>query len=300
MYKTFVVFLVLMLGLGMAQDKALPKELIQYIRDARKAGLKDSQIQQNAVKAGWPAAVVSEAIANPPGDAKPVSNDPPPATSETAPARPANPAAAPAAATWEPANNPASLTTMARPDSETKTTAPETERLKTAPASGISEDYRIGEGDVLQISVMGEPTASVPSVVVRTDGKITMPLIKEIAVSGLTPTELEKIVTEQLSKMIRVPDVTVIVAQSNSKRVFMIGAVKKEGPLHYTYRMSVMQAISEAGGLTDYAKRKRIYVIRNENGRQFQFPFDYDAVMKGQRMEMNRTLEPGDTVVVPH
>ena len=124
--------------------------------------------------------------------------------------------------------------------------------------------------------------------------------IIRIAVSGLTPTELEKIVTEQLSKMIKVPDVTVIVAQSNSKRIFMVGAVKKEGPLHYTYRMSVMQAISEAGGLTDYAKRKRIYVIRNENGRQFQFPFDYDAVMKGQRMEMNRTLEPGDTVVVPH
>jgi len=299
MHKTLLGFLVLMLGLGLAQaqDKALPKELIQYIRDARKAGLNDSQIQQNAVKVGWPAAAVSEAIANPPGDAaKPVTNDPHPATSEAAPGRPANPAVA----TWEPANNPASLPAMTRPDSGTKTAAPETERLKTAPTSGVSEDYRIGEGDVLQISVMGEPTASVPSVMVRTDGKITMPLIKEITVSGLTPTELEKVVTEQLSKMIRVPDVTVIVAQSNSQRVFMIGAVKKEGPLHYTYRMSVMQAISEAGGLTDYAKRKRIYVIRNENGRQFQFHFDYDAVMKGQHMEMNMTLLPGDTVVVPH
>lgn len=296
MYKTLLVLLVLMSGLGLAQDKALPKELVQYVRDARKAGLNDNQIQQNAVKVGWPAAVVSEAIANPPGDAKPVSNDPHPATPEAAPAHPANPAVA----TWEPAKNPASLPAMTGPDSGTKTAAPEPERLKTVPNSGVSEDYRIGEGDVLQISVMGEPSASVPSAMVRTDGKITMPLIKEIAVSGLTPTELEKIVTEQLSKMIRVPDVTVIVAQSNSQRVFMIGAVKKEGPLHYTYRMSVMQAISEAGGLTDYAKRKRIYVIRNENGRQFQFPFDYDAVMKGQRMEMNRTLEPGDTVVVPH
>jgi polysaccharide biosynthesis/export protein len=80
----------------------------------------------------------------------------------------------------------------------------------------------------------------------------------------------------------------------------MVGAVKKEGPLHYSYRMTVMQAISEAGGLTDYAKRKRIYVIRGENGRQFQFPFNYDLVMKGQHMEMNMTLQPGDTVVVPH
>jgi polysaccharide export outer membrane protein len=296
MYKTLLVFLVLMLSLGLAQDKALPKELVQYVRDARKAGLSDSQIQQNAVKVGWPAAVVGEAIANPPGDAKPASSDPHPATSEASPARPANSAVA----TWEPAKNPAPLTPMTLPDSGTKTAAPEAERLKPVSNSGVSEDYRIGEGDVLQISVMGEPTASVPSAMVRTDGKITMPLIKEIAVSGLTPTELEKIVTEQLSKMIRVPDVTVIVAQSNSQRVFMIGAVKKEGPLHYTYRMSVMQAISEAGGLTDYAKRKRIYVIRNENGRQFQFHFDYDAVMKGQHMEMNMTLQPGDTVVVPH
>jgi polysaccharide export outer membrane protein len=300
MYKTLLVFLVLMLGLGMAQDKALPKELVQYIRDARKAGLKDSQIQQNAVKAGWSAGVVSEAIANPPGDAKPVSNDPPPATSETAPARPANPATAPAAATFEPANNPASLTTMARPDSETKTAAPETERLKTAPAAEVSQDYRIGEGDVLQINVLGEQTASVPSAMVRTDGKISMPLIKEVAVAGLTPSEVEKIITEQLSKMIRVPDVTVIVAQSNSQRIFMVGAVKKEGPLHYSYRMTVMQAISESGGLTDYAKKKKIYVIHSENGRQFSFPFDYDAVMKGQHMEMNRLLQAGDTVVVPH
>ena len=302
MDKTCLGFLVLMLGMGLAQDKAVPKEpvpkeLVQYIRDARKAGLIDSQIQQNATKAGWPEALVNEALANPSGDAKPVSNDPPLATSEAAPAHPANPSPA----TWEPVNNPASLTTMKLPDSGTKTAAPEAERLKTTvPTPGVSEEYRIGEGDVLQISVMGEPTASVPSAVVRTDGKISMPLIKEIAVSGLTPTEVEKIVTEQLSKMIRVPDVTVIVSQSNSQRVFMVGAVKKEGPLHYTYRMTVMQAISEAGGLTDYAKRKRIYVIRDERGRQFQFPFDYDAVMKGQHMEMNRTLQPGDTVVVPH
>jgi polysaccharide export outer membrane protein len=299
MYKTFLGILVLMLGMGLAQDKAVPKELIQYIQDGRKAGLNNSQIQQNAVKAGWPAAVVSEAISNPPGDAKPVSNDPPAATSEGAPARPANPAVAPASATWEPANNPASLSALTGTDSG-KTVLPEAGHPKTAPSSAISDDYRIGEGDVLQISVMGEPTASVNSAAVRTDGKISMPLIKEVAVAGLTPAEVEKIVTEQLSKMIRVPDVTVIVAQSNSQRVFMVGAVKKEGPLHYTYRMTVMQAISEAGGLTDYAKKKRIYVIHNENGRQFLFPFNYDAVMKGQHMEMNRLLQAGDTVVVPH
>ena len=299
MYKTFLGFFVFMLVMGMTQDKNPLRDLVQYIRDARKAGLKDNQIQQNAVKAGWPVALVSEAIAAPPRDAKESpeekqpSKESPKAMSETAPTSPTN------AVARDPANNPASLTTMMRPDSGAKTPPAETARPKVS-ALGVSDDYRIGEGDVLQISVLGEPTASVGSVVVRTDGKITIPLIKEISVAGLTPSELEKIVTEQLSKMIRVPDVTVIIAQSNSQRVFMIGAVKKEGPLHYSYRMTVMQAIGEAGGLTDYAKRKRISVIHSENGRQFQFPFDYDAVMKGQHMEMNRILEPGDTVVVPH
>jgi polysaccharide biosynthesis/export protein len=298
MYKTFLGFLVFMLLIGMAQDKNPPRDLVQYIRDARKAGLQDNQIQQNAVKAGWPVALVSEAMAAPPRDAResPEAKQPPKespkAISETAPTSPTN------AAAWDPANNPASLP-MTRPDSGTKPTPTGAEHVKT-PLSGVAEDYRIGEGDVLGINVFGEASASVPSAVVRTDGKISMPLIKEIAVAGLTPREVEKIVTDQLSKMMREPDVTVIVSQSNSQKVFMIGAVKKEGPLHYTYRMTVMQAISEAGGLTDYAKRKRIYVIRSENGRQFQFPFDYDAVMKGQHMEMNRTLEPGDTVVVPH
>jgi polysaccharide export outer membrane protein len=300
MHKTFWGFLVFMLVIGMAQDKAIPKDLAQYVRDARKAGLSDTQIQQNAVKAGWAAAAVADAMVLPAQDEKPAvdvkqaSNAPEPAPG-TAPGRPANPAAA-----WDPANNPASLTTLKPPDGGTKTAPPETGQPKSASSSAVPPEYRIGEGDVLQISVMGEPTASVASAVVRTDGKISMPLIKEIAVVGLTPTEVEKTVTEQLSKMIRVPDVTVIVSQSNSQKIFMVGAVKKEGPLHYTYRMTVIQAISEAGGLTDYAKRKRIYVIRSENGRQFQFPFDYDAVMKGQHMEMNRILEPGDTVVVPH
>jgi len=291
--------------MGMAQDKSVPKELAQYIRDARKAGLTETQIQANAVKAGWPAADVTVAMTNPPQDkpaaaGKPAadgkSSESPAATSGAAHARPADSAAA----SWEPVNNPAPLNTMTRPDTGAKPTPPEPGLAKTVSASGKTEDYRIGEGDVLQISVLNEPTASVQAAVVRTDGKISMPLIKEIVVLGLTPSEVEKTVTEQLTKMIKAPDVTVIISQSNSQKVFMVGAVKKEGPLHFTYRMTVMQAISEAGGLTDYAKRKRISVLHNENGRQFQFPFDYDAVMKGQHLEMNRLLSAGDTVVVPH
>jgi polysaccharide export outer membrane protein len=169
--------------------------------------------------------------------------------------------------------------------------------------SGVPYDYRIGAGDVLHISVWKEPDASDPSVVVRPDGKITVPLLKEVEVAGLTPTEVEKVIATGLGKVLKEvseSDVTVVVTGIQSKKIYAIGAVKKEGPIAYTYRMSIMQAISEAGGLTDYAKRKKIYVLRSENGRDVKLPFDYDQVLKGEKMELNMALLPGDTLVVPH
>jgi len=185
------------------------------------------------------------------------------------------------------------------------TNAPEPDRavgVKPAmPNRGVPDEYRIGEGDVLGVSVWGEPAASVGSVVVRPDGIISMPLIKDVRVAGMTPAEAEKTITELLSKQIRAADVTIIVSGINSKKVFFVGGgVKKEGPIPYTYRMTIMQGISEAGGLSDYAKRKKIYVLRNENGRQYKLPFDYDAVLRGERMELNLPLLPGDTIVVPN
>ena len=127
-----------------------------------------------------------------------------------------------------------------------------------------------------------------------------MPLLKEVEVVGLTPREAEKIITSRLSKYIPAADVTVVVSGINSKKIYIVGAVKKEGPIPYTYRMTVLQALSEAGGLNDYAKRKKIYVLRTENGKEYKLPFDYDAVLKGERMELNIPLLPNDTVVVPH
>ena len=163
-----------------------------------------------------------------------------------------------------------------------------------------SNDYQIGAGDVLQISVWKEPDASIPSVIVRPDGKIAMPLLKEVDVAGMTPKQVERVITERLSPLINAPEVTVVVTAINSKRVYILGAVKKEGPLSYTYRMNVIQALSEAGGLTEYAKRKRIYILRNENGKDLRLPFNYDEVIRGEKMEQNIALLPGDTLVVPH
>ena len=171
---------------------------------------------------------------------------------------------------------------------------------ETAVAQTVPDDYKIGSGDTLQIAVWKEPDVTVPSVVVRPDGRITVPLIKEVSVAGLTPREAEKVITEGLSKFITDANVTVVVAASNSKKVYVIGAVRKEGTLPYTYGMTAMQALSEAGGLTEYAKRKKIYILRTEAGREYRLDFNYEEVVKGERMEQNVILLPGDTVVIPH
>jgi polysaccharide export outer membrane protein len=283
MLKSALIAWLLLLGPLNAQDKAPPaKELLEYVQLARKAGLTDGQIRDNAVKVGWPAEAVADAIAlsgpapsSQPNPGAPLK--PPPATTPSTPA-------------------PAGGTSPSAPASTSG--AAKTEASSPKPPS--ADDYQIGEGDVLQISVWGEPAASIGSVVVRPDGKISIPLIKDVAVSGLTPLQVEKVITDQLGEVLQAPNVTIVVTQINSKKIYLLGAIKKEGPISYSYRMTVMQAISEAGGLTDYAKRRKIYVLRNENGKQYQLPFDYDAVVKGQHIELNIPLMAGDTIVVPH
>jgi polysaccharide export outer membrane protein len=111
---------------------------------------------------------------------------------------------------------------------------------------------------------------------------------------------VEQTITGRLAKFIEDANVTVVVATISSKKIYIIGAARKEGPLPYTYGMSVMQALSEAGGVTEYAKRRKIYILRTENGREYRLDFNYDDVVKGQSMEQNVLLLPGDTVVIPH
>jgi polysaccharide export outer membrane protein len=283
MFKSAAVPLVLGLFLvcapARAQGQNASTQLTQYVRDARKAGLKDAKIQENAEAAGWPPDQITAAMAasngtggtpKPPQPGAPGSQPEPSAANE--PGTPAKPAAAPIIP--PPADDP---------------------KDRNAPNA-----YEIGAGDVLHISVWKEPDASVPSAVVRPDGKISMPLLKEVSVLGLTVEEAEQLIARELAHFLTTPDVTIVVQAINSKKIYITGGVKKEGPMPYTYRMTVLQAITEAGGLTDYAKRKKIYVLHEENGRQFTFSFDYDAVLKGQHVEMNIYLTSGDTIVVPH
>jgi polysaccharide biosynthesis/export protein len=263
--------------------------LLQYILYARKAGLGDLQIAKGAEEAGWPVSVVKSALDSaPPGPAaqpQPTPGSAPPASPRPQPG--ANPAG----------EKPEKLPTQPAALSQLLATQADDGGHKQGTAF---DDYQIGAGDVLHISVSQEPEASVESAVVRLDGKISMPLLNDVRVLGLTVVQAELLITTELAKFLTAPNVTVIVQAINSKKIYILGGVKKEGPVTYTYRMTVLQALTEAGGLTDWAKRKKIYVLHDENGRQFMFPFDYDAVLKGQHTESNIYLTPGDTVVVPH
>lgn len=160
--------------------------------------------------------------------------------------------------------------------------------------------YRVGPGDVLGVDVWKEPDASLGSAPVQPDGKISVPMLGQIPVAGLSLAELEGVLAERYRQYIRDPLVTVTVREINSQKVYMIGEVKKEGPIRVLAPLTVLQALAEAGGVTDYAKRKKIYILRSAaGGKQVMLPFDYDAVLRGQKTEQNIVLAPGDTVVVP-
>jgi len=260
-----------------AQSPAeLPKELVAYVREAQRHGMAEAKIRQQAQTAGWPPAMIDKVMARDEGADASTS-----AAGSAARTSPNEPASSPGAKSPVPARIPA---------------GPEAGGIKGYSA----DDYQIGSGDTLQISVWKEPDVSVPSVVVRPDGKITVPLIKEVEVVGLTPRQVEAMITQGLSKYITDPNVTVVLATINSKRIYVIGAVKKEGTLVYNYGMTVMQALSEAGGLTDYARRRKIYILRSESGREYRLDFNYEEVIRGERADQNVVLLPGDTVVIPH
>jgi polysaccharide export outer membrane protein len=160
-------------------------------------------------------------------------------------------------------------------------------------------EYRIGAGDVLGIEVWKEPDASSPAAPVRPDGKISLPMVGEVQAAGLTPTELESALTSKYREYIRDTHVTVVVKEINSKKIYLIGEVKKEGAIRIQAPMTVLQALAEAGGVTDYASRRKIYILRTVENRQVKFAFDYDAVVRGEKIDENITLAAGDTIVVP-
>ena len=169
-----------------------------------------------------------------------------------------------------------------------------------APDKGHSDDaYLIGANDVLAINVWKEPDIS-RSVPVRSDGKISLPLAGELQASGQTPRQLEEEITKRLKSYISDPEVTVIVSESKSQKINVLGMVAKPGTYLLSGSTTVLDAISMVGGFKDFAKQKSIYILRpNADGTQKRFAFNYKDVIKGKSLEQNVRLLPGDTVIVP-
>ena len=167
-----------------------------------------------------------------------------------------------------------------------------------APSAAADSTYVIGPEDGLDISVWKEPDVS-RAVPVRPDGKISLPLLNDIQAAGLTPMQLQAVVTEGLKKFFTGPQVTVIVTQINSRRIYVMGEVARPGAFPMLPNMTILQALSTAGGFSQYAKLSGIYLLRTERGAQVTLPFNYREVIRGRRPEQNITLKPGDTIVVP-
>lgn len=160
------------------------------------------------------------------------------------------------------------------------------------------DDYIIGSGDILDISLWKDE-AMTRQVTVRTDGKIVFPLIGEIAAAGRSVAEVKKEMVEKLEEYVPEPVLTVDVKQMNSMIIYVTGRITKPGQYLVNSRVTVLQAISIAGGLNAFAKRSKIKVFRQEDGKTVTFPFDYDEVVDGENLQQNIVLKRGDVVVVP-
>jgi polysaccharide export outer membrane protein len=162
-----------------------------------------------------------------------------------------------------------------------------------------NDTFVIGNDDVLAVNVWKEPDIS-RSVPVRSDGKISLPLVGEVQAAGRTPLKLEQDIAFRLKSFIAEPEVTVIVQQINSQKFNILGQVSRPGSYPLTNSPTVLDAIAIAGGFRDFAKQKSIYVLRqNPDGSQTRIPFNYKEVVESKNPAQNIQLEPRDTIVVP-
>jgi polysaccharide export outer membrane protein len=165
--------------------------------------------------------------------------------------------------------------------------------------SAASDPFVIGADDVLAINVWKEPEIS-RAVPVRSDGKISLPLLGEVVASGRTPPELQVEIAKKLQEYLSEPEVTVIVQEIRSQQFNVLGEVARPGTYPLTKSVTVLDAIAMAGGFRDFARQKGIYVLRRKpDGSDVRLPFNYKQVIKGKITTQNVELQPRDTVVVP-
>jgi polysaccharide biosynthesis/export protein len=214
-----------------------------------------------------------------------------PAPSQPAPATPSTTKPpAPAPSTAKPAAPAPSTAKPAAPASATAATTPPTQPTGVA----VPGDFRIGAEDVLGVLFWREMEMS-GDVTVRPDGMITLPLLGDVRAVGMTTDQLRDVLQKNATKFLTDANVTVVVRQINSRKVYVQGQVGMSGAYPLIGPRNVLQAIAMAGGLSEYAKGDKIQIIRGNT----MFRFNYKEVLDGKKLEQNIQLQPGDTVLVP-
>ena len=191
---------------------------------------------------------------------------------------------------------PARPTTASPAQAPARTAAPPP--VVAAPGLNLPPEYTIGADDVLSI-VFWRDKELTADVTVRPDGKVSLPLLNDVQASGLTPAQLKDRIVEESKKYVEDPNVTVVVKEIRSRKVYITGEVRKAGPYLLTGAMTVLQMISIAGGLADFARPEKISIVRVENGKSVSYKFNYKEVIEGKKLVQNIELKPGDTIIVP-
>jgi polysaccharide biosynthesis/export protein len=166
-------------------------------------------------------------------------------------------------------------------------------------AKESQKDYRISPGDILEITTWKEPDLSRPEVLVRTDGKISFPLLNDVQAAGLTPLEMKTNMEAGLKKFVSSPFVTVTVKAADSQKIYVLGEVLKTGEYPLTKNLTILQAFALAGGFTEWASKKEIILLRREGDKDKIYRINYKEITKGENLDQNLQLRADDTIIVP-
>ena len=185
---------------------------------------------------------------------------------------------------------------------EKKETAAKEELRKKQSKADVAADsgsYVIGPEDVLYIYVWKEDNLS-RTVPVRMDGMISIPLVDDVKAAGLTPLQLKELLLAKLREYVDTPDVTVIVTEANSYKIYVQGEVRTPGVIRLRTETSLVQAIVLAGGFTDWADRKKITILRKEGGKDTRIRANYNKIIDGDAGHPDIILKSGDIIIVPN
>ena len=166
-------------------------------------------------------------------------------------------------------------------------------------AKASAQDYEIGAGDILEITTWKEPDLSRDEVLVRTDGKISFPMLNDVQTAGLSPMELKRNMEQRLKEFVEGPLVTITVRNPGSQKIYVLGEVQNTGEYPLIKKLTVLQAFALAGGFTEWASKKEIILLRTENGKEKIYRINYKDITKGKDFSQNIKLKADDTIIVP-